>query len=103
MTAHRRLGLDRHDVRFRARVLVNERRARWVCDFGLGWQFAVDAQEQALTQNTAWHEVRRARWDMKHMSACYKREYLARLRRYVERPRKLRERFEQLNVSKQED
>lgn len=103
MAAHRRLGLDRHDVRYRARVLTNERRQRWVSDFGNGWQFAVDRQAQAEAQNTAWHEVRRGRWDMRHMDPEYRKIYLARLRRYVEKPRKLRERAALLNSPTKEE
>lgn len=84
---------DRHEIYWKMQRAINEREAATIRDFGNGWQFPTSLMAQSVWANRAQHEVRRALWgidNLNRMHSSARREHLARLHRYVMKPRELR-------------
>lgn len=92
MAAHRRLGLDRHQIRTAMQRRINQRRAASLVDFGNGWQYATSADAIASEINHACAMIRRELMlrEIRRMSFPSRHEHYLWLWRIAWHPRRLR-------------
>lgn len=92
MAAHRRLGLDRHQIRYAMQSHINERLQAAMVDFGRGWHYPVCREYIAGEINYACSELRRARIgkDLRRRSFPSRHEEYLRLWRVCFHARKVR-------------
>lgn len=85
MTAHRRLGLDRHQIRFAMQRHINERWQAAMVDFGRGWSYPICRGYIAQELNHAFFVIRRELLmrEVKRMSFPSRHEHYLYLHRVV--------------------
>lgn len=93
MTAHRRLGLDRHKIRSDMQRAINARAEASVLHTSPTWYEATDRAAEVSAWNQARHEVRRALLGIDRIKGmCFpaRHEFYLRLYRYVTAARRIR-------------